>query len=539
MGIKGIITTTIIACLLNAPVLFGQGWQSLASWGGISNESLEALFPLTGGRTLAGGTFSGQVGMGGALFQSYGAEDIFIAEFNSAGVPSLRLHLGSPGQDDLAGIGLSSNGDWYCGGTFWQRLILPGSAALEPTKNPRAIFAAQFSASNANTLLWARMIEGGSIKELSAMAPAPDGGVLLAGYFSDTLYLDTFSIFATGKTDAFIIRLDALGRIVWAKRFGGRGDVRIKAMVLAPGETPVIAGVFNDQAVFGNNTFAANTRDWDIFIAALEMDGNLRWARKAGGVYDDEVHALATDRGGNLYLTGQFLGVLDLASGQGIQSQDGNADGFVLKYHPNGTPLWGKVLSGDKLQIAQAIAVQDSLVAIAGFYQENLRADGKLLSGSEWFNGFLAFFHTDGRIRELVALPGKLPVFPSAVVASDAYSWKVGGVYRDALPWGSLSLPPANGGFDVFLAQWGSWPTRIAEPAWGRDLEIFPNPASDGIWVRHRDFNAFRLVLYDLQGRVAWDTQHGYFVPTAHLPSGPYILQIEVGNERIFRKVIR
>lgn len=539
MNTKGIITTIIIACLLNSLDLFGQGWRSLASWGGTSNESLEALFPLSGGRTLAGGTFSGQVRMGGALVQSYGAEDIFIAEFSSGGIPSLRLHLGSPGQDQLTGLGLNSRGDWYCGGTFWQRLILPGGAVLEPTKNPRAIFAAQYSTSDANTLLWARMIEGGSIKELSAIAPALDGGLLLAGYFSDTLSVDTLSLSATGKTDAFVIRLDALGRVVWVRRFGGRGDVRIKAMVLAPGEIPVITGIYNDQVVFGNQTLVANTRDWDIFVAALGMDGSLRWARKAGGVYDDEVHAISTDLEGNLYLTGQFLGVLDLAPGQGIQSQDGNADAFVLKYHPNGTPVWGKVLSGDKLQIARAVAVQDSLLAIAGFYQENLRADGKSLSGSEWFNGFLAFFHTDGRIGELVGLPGRLPVFPSAVVASDAYSWKVGGVYREALPWGSLSLSPATGGFDVFLAQWGHLPTQTSNPAWGADLEIFPNPAPDGVWVRHRNLTAFRLVLYDLQGRVVWDTPKGNFIPTAHLPVGAYIVQIAVGDERVFRRIIR
>ncbi len=528
-----------MAGLLNGLDLFGQGWQSLASWGGAANESLEALFPLTEGRTLAGGTFAGQVRMGGALVQSYGAEDIFIAEFSRAGVPSLRLHLGSPGQDHLAGIGLNNSGDWYCGGTFWQRLVLPGNSVLEPVRNPRAIFAAQFSTSNPDALLWARMIEGGSIKELSAMAPAPDGGLLLAGYFSDTLALDTFSMPAAGKTDAFVIRLDALGRMVWAKRFGGRGDVRIKALILAPGETPVIAGVFNDQAVFGNNTLAANTRDWDIFVAALEMDGSLRWVRKAGGVYDDEVHALATDRGGNLYLTGQFLGVLDLAPGQGIQSQDGNADAFILKYHPNGTPIWGKVLSGDKFQIARAIAVQDSILAIVGFYQENLRVDGKSLSGGEWFNGFLALFHTDGRVRELVELSGKLPVFPGAVVASDPYSWKVGGVYRDAVPWGRLSLPPAVGGFDVFLAHWGSLPTLTAEPSWGVGLDVFPNPAPDGVWVRHQDLTGFRLVLYDLQGRVVSGTPDGHFLPTSHLPPGPYILQISVGTERVLRRIIR
>lgn len=537
MGVNAIILTTIMAGVLNG--LYGQGWLSLTSWGGVANESLEVLFPLPDGRTLAGGTFLGQVRMGGILLQSAGAEDIFIAECSPGGLPAPRLQLGGPGQDILAGLGLSSNGGWYCGGSFWQRLVLPDGTVFGPSKNPRALFALQFATGPGNSLRWASMIEGGSVKELSGMVPAPDGGLLLAGYFSDTLYVDTFRIPATGKTDAFVIRLDGSGRVVWAKRFGGRGDVRIKAITLAPGETPVIAGVFNDQVLLGNAGLVANTRDWDIFVAAMGMDGTLHWARKAGGVYDDEVHALAADRGGNLYLTGQFLGVLDLGPGQGVQSQDGNADAFVLKYQPDGTPLWGKVLSGDKLQIARAIAVQDSIIAITGFFQDNLRVDGKFLSGTEVFNGFLAMMHTDGRARELIMLPGELPVFPSAVVAADAYSWKIGGVYQKTAPWGSLSLSPAVGGFDIFLGHWGSLATNISVPSWSADLKIFPNPAPDGIWVSHRDLPDFRLVLYDLYGRIVCYVPYGHFLPTSRLPPGVYILEVGVGTERVFRKIIR
>lgn len=540
MGAKAIIiTTTVMATLLYNLNLYGQGWRALASWGGLANESLEALLHLPDGRTLAGGTFSGEVPIGGELLRSVGAEDMFIAEFSPGGQPRLHLHLGSPGQDLLVGMGVSTSGGLYCGGTFWQQLNLPGSTALVPAKNPKAVFAVQFAPGPGNSLRWARMIEGGSIKELCAVAPAPDGGLLLAGFFSDTLFIDTFSLAASGKTDAFLVRLDALGQVVWAKRFGGRGDVRIKAMVLAPGETPVIAGVYNDQVIFGNTSLIANTRDWDIFVAALGMDGSLRWARKAGGVYDDEVHAIAADRGGNLYLTGQFLGVLDLGPGQGIQSQDGNADGFVLKYQPNGTPVWGKVFSGDKLQISRAIAVQDSMLAIAGFFQENLRADGNSLSGSEVFNGFLAFMQTDGRVRDLIGLPGELPVFPEAVVAADGQSWKVGGVYRKAGLWGPLSLPPVVGGFDIFLAHWGLLPTRTSGPHWSEALEIFPNPAPDGIWIRHPEHKNFGLVLFDLNGRLLAEVAAGDFLPTSHLAPGVYFLEIRSGNEKIFRKFVR
>jgi hypothetical protein len=477
--------------------------------------------------------------MGTRVLQSFGAEDIFIAALNPGSSPELLLQLGGPGQDLLTGLGLGSTGGIFCGGVFWQRLSLPGGAILETSRNPKAIFAAQFAPGPEKSLEWARVIEGGNIKELCAVAAAPDGGLLLGGYFSDTLVIDTLKLVSVGKTDAFMVRLDRFGRTLWAKKFGGRGDVRIKSMVLAPGEALVIAGIFNDQVAFGNALMTANTRDWDIFLAAMGMDGTLRWARKAGGVYDDEVHDVAADQGGNIYLTGQFIGVLDLVSGQGIQSQDGNADAFVLKYQPNGTPLWGKVLGGDQIQVARALAVQDSLLAITGYFQENLRSDGQVVSGGNIFNGFLAIMHTDGKGRDLVALPGIRPVFPETVLSGAGQSWTVGGVYQGTPKWGGLSLPPPSGGFDIFVAQWGSQPVQLVEPPWAGSLQIFPNPASEGVWVRYAESRGVELSLFDIRGRLVIPPHMGDFLPMAHLPPGPYLLAIRIGAERIIRKVFR
>ena len=519
--------------------LYGQAWLSVGSWGGLSNESLEAMVHLPDGRILAGGTFSGQAGIGTGILRSFGAEDIFIAALSPGSSPELLLHLGGPGQDLLSGLGLSGTGGIFCGGVFWQRLLLPGGEVFETTRNPKAIFAAQFAPGPGNPLEWARVIEGGNVKELSAVAATPDGGLLLGGYFSDTLVIDTTMLVSAGRTDAFIIRFDRFGRTLWAKRFGGRGDVRIKAMVLAAGEALVIAGVFNDQATFGNAVITANTRDWDIFLAALGMDGTLRWARKAGGVYDDEVHAVTADQGGNIYLTGQFIGVLDLGPGQGVQSQDGNADVFVLKYQPNGTPLWGKVLGGDQIQVARAIAAQDSLLAITGYFQENLRSDGQTVSGGTVFSGFLALMCSDGTVRDLIALPGIRPIFPETILSEVGQVWTVGGVYQGTPQWGGLSLPAPSGGFDIFIAQWGNRPVQSLEPPWAHGLYVFPNPASEGVWVKYPESNNGELSLFDIQGRMAVPPRIGDFLPMAHLPHGPYILCIRIGAERVFRKIFR
>lgn len=518
-----------------------QSWQSATTWGGVLNESVEALAALPGGDgVFVGGTFAGQLDLRGQTLSALGEEDILIVTHLPGRGLIPVLHAGGPGQDLLSGMGFSPSGHFYCGGTFWQRIAFPG-AELVSRRNPKAIFVARFApgGSLAGVLEWTQTIEGGSIKELTAIQGAQDGSLYLGGYFSDTIYIDTLALASAGRTSAFLLKLDSQGKVLWGRRFGGRDDTRIMALTLSAGDAPVVAGIYNDQAVFGDTTLVANTRDWDIFLASLTAEGALSWVRKAGGVYDDEAYSLAADAAGGLYLTGQFLGVMDLGSGVRIESQDGNADAFLLKYRADGTPLWGKVLGGDMLQIGEQLSIHGNRLALTGYFQQNIRMDAVRISGSSVFNGFLALTDTSGMGLGLIPMPGSRPVFPTSVISDGNTGWWVGGVYQGTPQWGGIPLPTPVGGFDAFAAHWGSGVTGIRQPEWSSGVLVYPNPAGDWLQVELPQGLRAAVSLWDLSGRQVVSPQSTGLLQTAHLPAGLYVLRVLYDGETFHVKIVK
>jgi type IX secretion system substrate protein len=80
-------------------------------------------------------------------------------------------------------------------------------------------------------------------------------------------------------------------------------------------------------------------------------------------------------------------------------------------------------------------------------------------------------------------------------------------------------------------------------------LEGFPSPCNEELTVRFtlRDAGATRIRLYDIMGRIAFEsTQHAVFpagshsvrVSTIDLPPGRYMLSLESKNRRLTTKVI-
>lgn len=509
-----------------------QTWQAGDRWGGSSSETIEALLPIAPQTYLFGGSFSGILQQGTQTWTARGAQDIYLAEYSPERGFTSRMVLGGSGADALTGIAVTPTGDLFLGGEYWQELYLPDGQRLESTRNPKALFAALLHPDG--NVRWSKTLEGGSLKTLRSIAVASDG-FYLAGFFSDTLFADSLTLIASGSTAAFLIKLDAGGKVIWGRQFGGTGDSRAMACTIVGDSMPVIAGIFNRQLLLDDTTFTANTRDWDIFLMALSPQGETLWSQKAGGVYDDEVYDLTSDVQGGLYLTGQFVGVLQLDPKLSIQSRDGNADAFLLKYNIQGTPLWAKTLPGQYIQTGIQLEVQNKQLALLGYFQGTLEWAGNTLQSPTTYNGFLALADTAGQETELIHLSGSSPVLPTVLTQDGLNSWLIGGVYQGTPQWGMLKLPAPAGAFDVFLAQWGTTVNTLDASMERINIEVYPNPAQEGFWIRVQADEPPEVRLITLLGQPVTHWSNASYIATTELSSGLYILQIRVNGMQTVR----
>lgn len=86
----------------------------------------------------------------------------------------------------------------------------------------------------------------------------------------------------------------------------------------------------------------------DIFVAKITPDNSLVWVRRAGGDVDsgsavgDTGEGIEVDAGGNVYVTGRFLGAADF--GPTTLTAASNYEGFLAKYDAAGAMLWARQL---------------------------------------------------------------------------------------------------------------------------------------------------------------------------------------------------
>jgi hypothetical protein len=149
----------------------------------------------------------------------------------------------------------------------------------------------------------------------TALAQLPDGTVLLVGHFERTA---TFGrgeeteqrLRSAGDADIYLARYDVDGKFLGATRAGGEGfDAAFAAAVDGDGGV-IVAGSFEDSAVFGADdpmeTTLVSAGDKDLFLARYDREGKLAWATMAGGPAYDAGRGLAVTSGGDVVLTGGY-----------------------------------------------------------------------------------------------------------------------------------------------------------------------------------------------------------------------------------------
>ena len=140
------------------------------------------------------------------------------------------------------------------------------------------------------------------------------------------------------------------------QQIGGNGTTQIGTPVFDQSGNRFVRGGFTGNLTIGATTLVAS-KDFDLFFAKYDANGNALWARQAtgatGGVLETQAiegaTALSVDSNGNVYVGGSFVRKLTLQGGanQSITLNDNGAAGinyesFVAKYDGGGNLLWAQ-----------------------------------------------------------------------------------------------------------------------------------------------------------------------------------------------------
>jgi len=151
--------------------------------------------------------------------------------------------------------------------------------------------------------------------------------------------------FAGGQSDAYAVRVDSLGELLWAKTYGGSdNDYALAAEQTADG-----------GFVFGGFTESYGAGIRDMYLFKTDHMGEILWTRTYGGGSIDAAFDMQQTSDGGFILAGYTF------------SFSGSSDIYVIRTDSEGAVLWQKTYGGELNDIGNAIIqTQDDGFIICG-----------------------------------------------------------------------------------------------------------------------------------------------------------------------------
>ena len=190
------------------------------------------------------------------------------------------------------------------------------------------------SAFSQYTFNWGRALGGLSMDFGFSMVPADNHSFLFSGYTGST---DGDISGNHGANDAWIVRMDSLGALLWSKALGGSASESLPAVQ----QTGAGGFILGGESSSDDGDVQGNHGNQDFWALLLNSGGMIQWSRLFGGSDADLANAVITTTDGGFLLCGYTE-----SSDGDVVLNHGVVDYWVVKTDTNGNLQWSKTLGG-------------------------------------------------------------------------------------------------------------------------------------------------------------------------------------------------
>lgn len=227
-------------------------------------------------------------------------------------------------------------------------------------------------------VLWSKHYGSDLADFARSIIPTKDGGFLVVGQ-AGGLGSDVTN-YHGGFYDVWVLKLDASGKILWQKCFGG-SEIDVGTNCVEASDGYIISADTESRNGDIHNHHGTDPRDEDIWIFKLDFNGNLVWERCFGGSLQDAFANISPSGDGNFLvysLTDSYDG--DVTGHDPAKLQQA----WVFKISSAGTILWEKCVgtSAGGLVGKHILLNSDGTFFVAGqYFNSDLPGAGDGLNG--------------------------------------------------------------------------------------------------------------------------------------------------------------
>ncbi len=478
-----------------------QTWDWAKNFGGNGGESGISVAINEQGTCWTYGIFETPITINDSTFESRGSKDVVLIKTDSEGNTTWATRAGSTSADQAGQIAIDANDNVFTSGKYWEEADFQDISTSPNQGSLSALFLAKYN--SLGEILWVKNIEGDGVKEVEDVKIDASGNVYLTGYFETSLYVEDTVLIPSSSPSVFVIKLSNNGDLIWARNTGTTGQVKAAGLGVDDFGNVYVGGNFRGVIDFAETNIATLTDDFDAFLLKYNANGDEEWLRQAGGVFDANMTAVAVAPDGATYLTGHYNGILDF-DGFELMTLGLNDNIFLAKYNTGGSVLWAKSFGATNLDKAETISENGGKIVIGGYFQTETVFENMTLSTDDaFFNGYLAYFDSNGQLNDLEGLGGSGYEFVQDVSLTTDGGLAVVGHFEQNINFGNISLVP-NGFYDIFLAKRSPLPNTTFDFSLSHSLLLSPSPTANFLQISSfpSEVNNLELSIYDLAGRL-------------------------------------
>jgi hypothetical protein len=258
-------------------------WQKCL--GGTSYDYAESIIPTPdGGYIVAGSTQSSDLDVTG----NHGLGDAWIIKLSATGTVIWQKCLGGTFFEEATSIQTTPDGGYIMAGHT-------NSINGDITGNHGAQDAWVVKLAATGALVWQKNLGGTGEDYAKSIQPTSDGGYIVAGLTNSN---NGDVIGNHGGNDAWLVKLSASGVVIWQKCLGGISEDSAWSIQTTSDDGFIVVG--GTSSINGDVT--GNYGSGDAWVVKLDSTGAIIWQKCLGGTsYDNAKNIQLTSDGGFIF----------------------------------------------------------------------------------------------------------------------------------------------------------------------------------------------------------------------------------------------
>lgn len=253
---------------------------------------------------------------------------------------------------------------------------------------------------------WMKSLVGLHSNQIGSAAVDAAGHIWVAGDFYNEVDLGGGVMQTTGMRDALLGRYGPSGTLDWQQHLGGSGAVTASSVAARAGGGAVVTGTYDLDVTLGDMVLGAGPGDGGHWVAVLDADGQVEWARHVVGA-NLGVPGVAVSPDGLVVVAGGFETTVAMGALETTSANPGPGNIYVGLISASGAPTWLNHIEARPMETLAGAAFNVMAdgrgVVVGGSAQGDVRVNGTTLTGG---GTFAVAYTPAGQVQWLRGIPG-------------------------------------------------------------------------------------------------------------------------------------